>query len=64
MIHNKHSDRSDYQAETRIVAYTPPYVKENLNAYVNLHPDMTMSKFITDAVRDKLRSVGALSGKK
>ena len=48
-------------AEQRIVAYTPPYVKAKLNAYINQHPDMTMSKFITDAVRDKLRQLGALS---
>lgn len=52
------------QAEQRIVAYTPPYVKAKLNAYVSLHPELNMSKFITDAVREKLRSVGALPSKK
>ena len=43
----------------RIVAYTPPYVKIKLIDYVSQHPDLTVSKFITDAVRDKLRKLGA-----
>ena len=45
-------------SEQRIVAYTPPYVKTKLKDYVNQHPDMTVSKFITDEVRDKLRKLG------
>lgn len=53
--------RPEQIAEQRIVAYTPPYVKALLSAYVNKHPDMTVSKFITDAVREKLRELGALT---
>ena len=44
----------------KIVTYTPPYIKEKVTEYVNRHADITVSKFITDAVRDKLREVGAL----
>lgn len=47
-------------AQKKIVAYTAPYLKEKVTEYVNEHTDITMSKFITDAVRDKLRQVGAL----
>jgi len=51
---------SEKIAEKKIVAYTPPYIKEKVTQYVNRHTDITVSKFITDAVRDKLRQVGAL----
>jgi len=48
------------RSDQKIVTYTPPYIKEKVTEYVNRHADITVSKFITDAVRDKLRQVGAL----
>ena len=51
---------SEKIAEQKIVTYTPPYIKEKVTDYVNRHADITVSKFITDAVRDKLRQLGAL----
>jgi hypothetical protein len=44
---------------SELTAYTPPYIKEALLNYVQQHPDMTASKFIKDAVKEKLAAVGA-----
>ena len=51
---------SEKVSEQKIVAYTSPYIKDKVREYVNRHEDITVSKFITDAVRSKLRQVGAL----
>ena len=48
-------------AKTRLTAYTPSYIKDALVQYVTDHPDMTVSKFIKDAVREKLTEVGAIT---
>jgi hypothetical protein len=48
-------------AKTRIIAYTPSYIKTALIDYVTQHPDITVSKFVKDAVRQKLIEVGAIS---
>jgi len=47
----------------RLTAYTPAYIKQALTAYVLQHPEVTASKFIKDAIHDKLMTVGAISKK-
>ena len=44
----------------RLTAYTPAYIKQALTAYVLLHPEVTASKFIRDAINEKLVIVGAI----
>ena len=48
-------------SKTRITAYTPAYIKQAMLQYVLDHPDMTVSKFVKDAVREKLTEVGAIT---
>jgi len=45
--------------EQRTTAYIPPYVKEKMNEYVRSR-EMSVSEFVGDAVRDKLRQVGVM----
>ena len=47
-------------SKTRLTAYTPAYIKLALREYVRRHPGISISKFVKDAVHDKLVEVGEL----
>lgn len=42
---------------SRVTAFPPPYVKEKLVEYVNNHDDMTISEFVSDAIKEHLKRV-------
>lgn len=42
---------------SRITAFPPPYVKEQVLEYVNQHEDMTVSTFVTDAIKEHIKRV-------
>ena len=41
-------------AKQRSTSYFPPYLKRKVYCYVEKHDDMTISKFIKDAVKEKV----------
>ena len=47
-------------SKTRITAYTPAYINLALQKYVRKHPGTSISKFVKEAVHDKLVEVGEL----